>query len=249
MSKIDTSKLLNEFSINLLLKHNCIYNNFKITLYLQKLISDKNINKNITLKQHYELFNKKLTIVVTNITKNICEYISYKNYPNLQLWKAILMSISIPLVFPLVKYNNDEYVDGAVLNCLPIELIREKNYDKTIIISYEPTFVKSKNDEQIIDSTQSILKKEDIIQSSKIEIKNNIEFNNIISYIFNISKIYLSQINLQKKNKLIYFKNYYCYYYNFPNIKQFIYSFIDIKNTEEEIIKFINDGYNYIKNN
>ena len=41
---------------------------------------------------------------------------------------AIRMSFSIPFVFTPVKYNNNFYVDGSVLNDFPIDLCDKDNF-------------------------------------------------------------------------------------------------------------------------
>lgn len=68
ISNLDINTLLNDFNLNLLIKHRCIYNNYKIVLFLKKIILDKGLDENITMKQHYEKFNKKICIIVSNLT-------------------------------------------------------------------------------------------------------------------------------------------------------------------------------------
>ena len=263
---IDKDKLLNNIDINFYLKYNCVYNNLQIALFIQKLISNKNIYENITLKEHYQKFNKKLIIVVSNITLKKCEYISYINYPNIPLWKCILMSMSIPIIFPPVYYNNNYYYDGGVYDCLPTILINENNYTKTIIITY------------VIDDNKDNNKLKNIFKNYKEEfnniyhtssdlinifnIKNNIEYDkikmikNIIQNIFNLVKIYLNKFfnkkknnNIEKFNKI--YKYPYKYFYD-NNINDSIInkyaSSILIDYTKEELNKYIDDGYQYAYN-
>ena len=53
----------------------------KFTNFLIALILNKKYNQNITFKELYEITNKTLTIVVTNITKGIPEYHNYMDNP------------------------------------------------------------------------------------------------------------------------------------------------------------------------
>lgn len=134
---IDFTKFLNEFNINFLLRYNCIYNNLKIAKYIKKLLVKKGLNEDITFEEHYNKFNIYLHIATTNINENKSIYLSVLNNSNLYLWKAILMSISLPLIFPAIKYENNYYLDGGLLDPYPID--NSLNMDKTILITYKQT--------------------------------------------------------------------------------------------------------------
>ena len=77
---LNVNDLLNDFDLNFFIKYHSIYNNFKIVNFFKKLLVDKGINENITLIEHYNLFNKKLYIISSNVSNNICEYLYYKKY-------------------------------------------------------------------------------------------------------------------------------------------------------------------------
>ena len=79
---------------------------------------------------------KNLIVAVTNISKNEVEYLSVDNSPNLEISKAIRMSISIPLIFEKVQHNGDYYIDGAFSVSIPVEYFK-KNIEQTLIISLD----------------------------------------------------------------------------------------------------------------
>ena len=102
---------------------------------LEKLTIEK-IGKYHTLKSLYEHFGKKLTIVTYNLTLKKTEFLSYENNPNLPCLVALRMSSNIPFIFPPFYYEKNIYIDGGIVQNLPIEQL-DKNL-KTIIICTNP---------------------------------------------------------------------------------------------------------------
>ena len=62
----------------------------------------------------------KLIIAAANVTNKTLDYFSVDTHPDMPLWLAIRMSISVPVYFNSVYYNNCCYVDGAILQNYPI---------------------------------------------------------------------------------------------------------------------------------
>jgi predicted acylesterase/phospholipase RssA len=121
----DFSKL-NICDINILITKYGLNDGNIVIEILNNFLTKKNYNKDITFKELYDKTNKELIITTTNINKRCCEYLSYKNYPNLSVVMAVRMSISLPLIFTPVKYNNNLYVDGSCMDNLPIEIFKEQ---------------------------------------------------------------------------------------------------------------------------
>jgi len=65
---------------------------------------------------------------VTNINKGISEYVGHGNY----LAHYVTASASFPILFAPVILNGTTYVDGCVLNDLPIEPLQMENCNVTI---------------------------------------------------------------------------------------------------------------------
>ncbi len=84
--------------------------------YLKKILK-KHIPHN-----SFEGLNKKLYISVSNLTTGENEIISSGDH----LVETIVASSSIPLLFKPVEINGHYYVDGGMLNNLPIEPLKEK---------------------------------------------------------------------------------------------------------------------------
>jgi NTE family protein len=63
-----------------------------------------------------------LYVVATNLTRQVPEVFSAETYPDVTLWQAVRMSMSIPLFFEAFHFNGDVYVDGGVSWNYPIDL-------------------------------------------------------------------------------------------------------------------------------
>ncbi len=104
--------------------------------WMSNLIFQKTGNKNFTFQELHEkvLEGKEgyrdLYVIATNVTKQKAEVISYENYPNLPIYKAVRMSMSIPIFFESVKYNNDYYVDGGLTSNYAIQIFDNVKYVK-----------------------------------------------------------------------------------------------------------------------
>ncbi len=94
--------------------------------YLRKIL-EKNIRYN-----SFERLKKKLFICVSNINSGEYEIITHGN-----LFDAVVASSSIPIVFEPVDMNGSRYVDGGLLNNLPVEPIKE-NCDLVIGVNVMP---------------------------------------------------------------------------------------------------------------
>lgn len=132
----------------------------KYTNFLIALITNKIANKNITFKELFELTNKTLTIVVTNITKGLPEYHNYINTPNLSILLSLRMSTNIPIIFSPIYYNNNYYIDGALLDPFPYyyhkNILKSKKIGIWIFNKYEVNFIKNNNQIFVNEISNSI---------------------------------------------------------------------------------------------
>jgi predicted patatin/cPLA2 family phospholipase len=66
-------------------------------------------------------------IVVTNLDKDTTEYFNHQTEPDLCCVEAVLMSITIPLIFQSYIYKNNIYLDGAISQAFPIQKYKDEN--------------------------------------------------------------------------------------------------------------------------
>ena len=94
----------------------------KLRDFFRSIITKK-INIDITLKELYEKTNIELIIAVTCINTQSLEYISYKTDPELDIFSLICMTSAIPGMLPPVQYKNKLYVDGGIMDNLPLKVL------------------------------------------------------------------------------------------------------------------------------
>src|SRR5512140_779648 len=63
-----------------------------------------------------------LYVVATNLTRQIAEVFSAQTRPDVPLWQAVRMSMSIPLFFEAFHFNGEVYADGGLSWNYPIDL-------------------------------------------------------------------------------------------------------------------------------
>ena len=97
------------------------------------LFKGKGFETNITFKELHEKTNVALTIVGCCLNKTKEVHFSHITHPEMEVLKAIRISTSIPFFYNPVKFENDLYVDGGIVNNFPIEIF-EENLDETLAI-------------------------------------------------------------------------------------------------------------------
>lgn len=99
----------------------------KIDNFIKVFIVNKGYAADITLKEFYGKTNKCIYCVTTDVDLKKEVYISYKNFPDLEVWKAVRMSCSIPVIFEPVVYQGRTYVDGFLTENTPLPETPGKN--------------------------------------------------------------------------------------------------------------------------
>ncbi|MBQ7031553.1 MAG: patatin family protein [Bacilli bacterium] len=81
--------------------------------------------------------NKDFYVVITNVETGSAEYINIKNstVKNLEVLRA---TSAMPLVSKMVEINNHKYLDGALVDSIPVTKAIDMGYDKIIVILTRP---------------------------------------------------------------------------------------------------------------
>ena len=106
-----------------------IDNGNKLMYVIKRLFKKKNIKEDITLEEFYKLTNKTFYISATCLTTGMNEYFCHKTHPNMNLLKAIRMSVSVPWFYTPVKHDDKLYVDGGVIDNYPISIFKDQIND------------------------------------------------------------------------------------------------------------------------
>lgn len=111
------------------------------------ILESKNLQINTTFAKLHEYNDIEFIINSTCLTSKKTEYFSVLNYPNMPIIDAIQMSTAIPFIYTYVKFNNKYYVDGGVLDNLPISF--DDNVDKSKILAVLLVDSNHSNDKQL----------------------------------------------------------------------------------------------------
>jgi predicted acylesterase/phospholipase RssA len=131
---IDFSMFL-DMRITNLINTNGFDNGEKFNNFLKALILNKNYSVDITFDELYKKTGKILTVVVSNISLGIPEYHNYITAPNMSVLLSLKMSMTIPILFSPIKYNEQYYIDGGLLD--PYPYYYHKNTKKIGILTID----------------------------------------------------------------------------------------------------------------
>jgi predicted acylesterase/phospholipase RssA len=95
----------------------------RITSFLAAMIKKKCGDPQITFKKLYEFSPIRLVINATNLNNYKVAYFDHVRTPDVPVLLAIRMSISIPFLIKPVTYQKEFYVDGGILDNLPISQV------------------------------------------------------------------------------------------------------------------------------
>ncbi len=128
LEQIDFTKLIKYVEPENLLVEPCfgISSPEPILYSVYSFMKKKNINKNLTFKQLYDMTKKTLIITGTCLNDTSIKYFSYHTNPNMQILKALRITISIPFIFRPYQFDGKLWVDGGVMNNFPIDLFNDK---------------------------------------------------------------------------------------------------------------------------
>lgn len=158
---------------------------------IKPLLLGKDLKETITLKELYEYSNIELHIFSTNINQaDDFEKIdlSYKTHPNTTFIQAMMMSVTIPILFKSMCIDSKCYIDGGILNNFPLNDCLNQT---------------SCHDDEILGFCANFKYKSDIITDETSTMQY------IIYLLTNIiSKMILDNIRSQKKIKNVLYIDY-----------------------------------------
>lgn len=164
---------------------------------LEKALDDK---KDFTFKDVFDKTGKRLIISATCLNNYNIEYFDYISHPKLKIVQAIRASISIPFLFTAVKMNNKTYIDGAILEPLPISLFDKQKTLGVLIVdkNYNHGYMGD------LSSLQGFIYNFGICIKKRLDLLNNFDEK------YEIIKICLENVSfldfdmsIEKKNEII----------------------------------------------
>ena len=95
--------------------------------WIQKMFKEAAGDANITFGQLHEKTGGRLVIAAVRLHENRVVYLDYVSEPDMPIWLAVRASCAIPFVYTPVKYKGEYYVDGGLLDPLPIKAFHYEN--------------------------------------------------------------------------------------------------------------------------
>lgn len=127
---IDFSKLTETNMNNIFTKYGIDEGN-KIIILIHKLMKGKGIDPKINFINLYKITKKTLIVTATCVNDKKCYYLSHQTSPTMSVCTAIRMTISFPLYFSPVTYQNKLFIDGGCIDNYPFHLF-SKNPDEVL---------------------------------------------------------------------------------------------------------------------
>lgn len=87
---------------------------------MQTSLPDNVDPETLTYIDLYKRTGKRLTCTATNITCGCISHLSHETVPDMFVWQGVMASMAVPLLFKPIHYAGHMYVDGAVVDNLPI---------------------------------------------------------------------------------------------------------------------------------
>lgn len=140
----------------------------------------KQIKKTLSIEDYYKPYNKDVFVTVSNMTKSKIEYkkMGEETYDDFCDW--ILASASVPILFDIVKKNGFEYLDGGIIDPIPIQKAIDEDCDIIDVIILSPNIIKdkkySRNIFDVAINTITLMNEEinkNDIQISKLQSKSD----------------------------------------------------------------------------
>jgi predicted acylesterase/phospholipase RssA len=91
----------------------------------------------ITFKEHYEITNNYLQLPVLCLTTGKLEVFDYKIYPDLDIFEVLKMSISAPIIFKPIYFENKLYVDAGIYDNNGYSILEENEFNNALCIDFE----------------------------------------------------------------------------------------------------------------
>ena len=103
---------------------------------LSPLLEGKGLKSDATMKDLYEFTKKNLYVYVTNVKRDFEKIvITHESYPDLPVYKALHMSMTLPGIFIPICDEKGIYVDGGFLNHYPIiDLVKDNNIENEEVL-------------------------------------------------------------------------------------------------------------------
>ena len=100
--------------------HFGVYDGNALTSMIERLFYKKIKKYDLTFRELKDGYNKNLTATGTSLNSRDTIFFNNVRTPDMSIIQALRISASFPLLFTSVPYENDEFVDGGMLDNFPL---------------------------------------------------------------------------------------------------------------------------------
>lgn len=169
--------------------------------WIRSLVTQKLGNPDATFKDLYDLNGMSLYVTGSNLTRKRLDIFSIETTPNMKIWEAVRISMSLPLYFKSMTYEGELYVDGGMLDNFPIDIFDKKKCSEDCYNCDCPCHINGEEDKcpKKIINAETLGFKFKINEEKKEEEPEPIT--NIFTYLYRIIDTLLSRIEYLDSTK------------------------------------------------
>ena len=97
---------------NIFMRYAC-YSNTRMNHVVREIIAKRADIPTLTLRQLHDVYHRTLVVTACCVNSGKTVYFSYHTHPDMPIYVAVCMSMTIPLVFQPYEYDGSLYVDGC----------------------------------------------------------------------------------------------------------------------------------------
>ena len=165
---------------------------------LRVITEKQGFSPDITFDQLYRITGVEFIVVTTCVSERKKVPFSYKTHPNFSVVKAIRISCGFPIIFNATTIENDDYVDGCLMENTPISFFTgDGDIDKTM------AFLLNSNTTKYTHTLPNYIYNLFLCMTETIA---ELQLNKYSDYILNLNKIELSsitEVTKEEKENLI----------------------------------------------
>lgn len=165
-------------SLSNIVEHNGLFNKNTVAEIFKPLLSLKEIDENVTLKEFYEITKKDIHIFTSEVNSFKSIDLNHETHPDWKLLDAVYASCCVPLIFEPMVDGSYCYIDGGMLQDFPINEALKKYDDHEIfaIKKYGKEIQNISSDTNLIDFVNIMFVKslKQILNSEKKMVSNTI---------------------------------------------------------------------------
>lgn len=192
--------LIRSVSLERFIKEFGVDDGARFEFLLEKLFEMKKVKCDITFQELYIKTGVEIILTSVCVNKKELIYISHHSHPNMKVITGIRMTSSVPFWFIPVKYNNDMYIDGGIMDNYPINYFKDK-IDKVIGVYL---VIDNKNvDEKIVNWESYLFGTMDSIFNGIVNIQIDKYKSSTIKLELPNVKIFDLSVPLEEKHQMI----------------------------------------------